>query len=148
MVFSEIMKLPALRHCKGDNRLFFLLCLLCGFLLQGGSFFRKIGFHTRKVLPKRPGLSFCNGIDVYLNAADCKTVLVKGIEQIILAFPSPVLHHHIKVRSSFLQTSAPASGYCYIYKLYIYLILINFRLQISVDTQLYILLCLPVDAMK
>ena len=60
MVLSKIVELPALRHCKGDNRLFFLLCLLCGFLLQGGSFFLKISFHTRKILPKRPGLALCN----------------------------------------------------------------------------------------
>ena len=102
MVFPEIMELPALCHCKGDNRLFFLLYLLCALLLHGGTFFLKIGFHTQKIFPKRPGLSLCNGIDVYLNAADFKTVLVKGIEQGIFIFPAPVLHYHIKVRTSSL----------------------------------------------
>ena len=100
MVLSEIVELPALRHCKGYNRPFFLLCLFCGFLLHGGTFFLKVGFHAQKILPKRPGLALCNGIDVYLNAADFKTVLVKGVEQGIFVFPAPVLHYHIKVRTS------------------------------------------------
>ena len=128
MVFSEVVELPALRHRKGNDLLFFFLCLLCAFLLHGGTFFFKVGFHARKVLPKRSGLSFCDRVDVNFHAADAQTVLIKSVEQGILRFPAPVFHRHIKVRVFLLQTSASAPGHRHVHKLYIHAILVNFGL--------------------
>ena len=70
MVFSEVMELPALCHCKGNDCLLFFLRLFRIPLLQGSTFFRKVRFHSRKILPKRPGLSFCDRVDVNFHAAN------------------------------------------------------------------------------
>ena len=146
MVFSEVMELPALCHRKGNDCLLFFLYLFCIPLLQGSTFFLKVRFHSRKILPKRPGFSFCDRVDVNFHSADAETVLIKGVEQGIFPFPAPVFHDHIKVRIFLLQTSASAPGHRHIHKLYVHVILVYFGLQIGVYGKFYIFLCLPIDA--